>query len=129
MTEPSKDEAADAARKNEAMADLRVFLEDAEAEATLVEHLIESISGTDGLVLAAFSGQNIDRLVTFYKAIKATRRSFVVDVYIAHLLRSLGRKSLPDPTSGALRVFLPRRHKIGIVRNQAFDRHCQTNWA
>ena len=30
MTDPSKDEAADAARKNEAMADLRVFLEDAE---------------------------------------------------------------------------------------------------
>ncbi len=95
--------------------------ERSETEATLVEHLIESISGTDGLILAAFSGQNIDRLVTFYKAIKATRRSFIVDVYIAHLLRSLGRKSLPDPTSGALRVFLPRRHKIGIIRNQAFD--------
>jgi ribonuclease J len=95
--------------------------EPSETEADLVERLAESIAETDGIVLSTFSGQNIDRFVTFYKAAKIARRSFVVDLYIAHLLRALGRKSLPDPTTGALRVFLPRRNKLKIVRDKSFD--------
>ena len=92
-----------------------------ETEADLVKRLVKSITETSGLVLAGFSGQNFDRLVTFYKATKIAHRNFVVDLYIAHLLRALGRKSLPDPTTGALRVFLPRHNKIKIVRDRAFD--------
>ncbi len=95
--------------------------ERSETEADLVKRLVKSIVGTNGLVLAAFSGQNIDRFVTFYKATKTAQRNFVVDLYLAHLLRALGRKSLPDPTTGALRVFLPRHNKIRIVRDRAFD--------
>ena len=95
--------------------------ERSETEADLVKRLVKSIVGTNGLVLAAFSGQNIDRFVTFYKATKTARRNFVVDLYVAHLLRALGRKSLPDPTSGALRVFLPRHNKLRIVQDRTFD--------
>ena len=99
----------------------RAESEPTETEASLVERLARSIADTGGLVLAAFSGQNIDRLVTFYKASRIASRGFVVDLYVAHLLRALGRKSLPDPASGALRVYLPRHDKIRIVRNRAFD--------
>ncbi len=95
--------------------------ERSETEADLAGRFAESISATSGIVLTTLSGQNIDRLVTLYKATKITRRNFVVDLYVAHLLRALGRKSLPDPTSGALRVFLPRRNKMKIVRDKAFD--------
>ncbi len=95
--------------------------ERSETEADLVKRLVKSIVGTNGLALAAFSGQNIDRFVTFYKATKTARRNFVVDLYVAHLLRALGRKSLPDPTSGALRVLLPRHNKLRIVQDRAFD--------
>jgi ribonuclease J len=92
-----------------------------ETEAELVERIAASIAETRGMVLAAFAGQNIDRFVTFFKAARRARRSFVVDLYLAHLLRALGRKSLPDPTSGALRVYLPRWHKMKIVRDGRFD--------
>ena len=88
-----------------------------ETEAELVERVAASIAETQGIVLAAFAGQNIDRFVTFFKAAQRTRRHFVVDLYLAHLLRALGRKSLPDPTNGALRVYLPRHHKMKIVRD------------
>jgi ribonuclease J len=74
-----------------------------------------------GIVLASFSGQNIDRFVTFYKATRKVGRSFVADLYLAHLLRALGRKSLPDPTSSGMRVFLPRVTKRRLVRTKAFD--------
>jgi ribonuclease J len=92
-----------------------------ETEAELVERIALSIAETRGMVLAAFAGQNIDRFVTFFKAARRARRHFVADLYLAHLLRSLGRKSLPDPTSGALRVYLPRWHKMKIVRDQRFE--------
>lgn len=92
-----------------------------ESEADLVGRLTESIANTRGLALAAFSGQNIDRFVTFYKATRSNRRNFVVDLYVAHLLRALGRKSLPNPASNALRVYLPRRMKLKIVRDRSFD--------
>ena len=90
-------------------------------EAQLVAQIAAKIRETEGIVLAGFSGQNIDRLVTFYKATLKSGRVFVADCYIAHLLRSIGRATLPDPTSGAMRVFLPSRMKTQIVRNQLFD--------
>ena len=91
------------------------------AESDLVGKIEEKIHDTDGIVLAGFSGQNIDRLVTFYKATRKAGRVFVADCYIAHLLRSIGRPTLPDPTSGAMRVFLPNRMKRQIVRTKRFD--------
>ena len=90
-------------------------------ETELVEQISTSIADTRGMVLAAFAGQNIDRFVTFFKATRHVRRHFVADLYLAHLLRSLGRNSLPDPTSGAMRVYMPRRQKMKIIRNNQFD--------
>ena len=93
----------------------------AETEAELVERIADSMARARGIVLATFSGQNIDRFVTFYKPTRKVGRSFVADLYLAHLLRTLGRKSLPDPTSGGMRVFLPRATKRRIVQTKAFD--------
>lgn len=91
------------------------------SEADLVLQLKRSMTSTKGIVLAGFSGQNIDRLVTFYKAALSSGRSFVVDIYIAHILWAIDRKSLPDPTTNALRVFLPQRMKSKIIRDKAFE--------
>jgi len=90
-------------------------------ESDLVDTLTDQIRDTSGLVLAAFSGQNIDRLVSFFKAALKSRRTFVVDLYVAHILRAIGRQTLPDPTSDALRVYLPHRMKMKIVRDGTFD--------
>jgi len=90
-------------------------------EAELVSRIAHSLTGTKGIVLASFAGQNIDRLITFYKAALSAKRTFVVDLYIAHLLKAIDRKSLPDPTISNLRVFLPKRMKSKIVRDKSFD--------
>ncbi len=91
------------------------------SESDLVDPIVSHMKNTDGLILAGFSGQNIDRFVTFYKAALKSGRTFVVDLYVAHLLRAINRKTLPDPTSSDLRVFLPRRTKMKIVRDKTFD--------
>ena len=84
---------------------------DAQTEASLEDDMARSISATKGLVLACFSGQNIDRVVTFWKATRRAGRTFVADVYLAHILESLNRPTLPKPP-----VFLPKAMKAKLVR-------------
>ena len=84
---------------------------DAQTEASLEDDMAESIANTKGLVLACFSGQNIDRVVTFRKAARRAGRTFVADVYLAHILESLNRPTLPKPP-----VFLPKLMKAKLIR-------------
>lgn len=89
-------------------------------EAELVLQICDALSETNGIALAGFSGQNIDRLVTFYKAALSSKRIMVIDLYIAQLLKAIGRDSLPSPNKN-LRVFLPKRMKSKIMREKNFD--------
>ncbi|WP_162918382.1 MBL fold metallo-hydrolase [Taklimakanibacter deserti] len=92
-------------------------------EAQLETSIAASISSTKGLVLACFSAQNIDRFVTCYKATLRSGRQLIVDVYMAGILDGLALQSLPMPSSGTsgIRVFLPKRQKLQIVRGGRFD--------
>lgn len=83
----------------------------AQTETSLEDDITQSISRTPGLVLACFSGQNIDRFVTFWKATRRAGRTFVVDAYLAHILEALNRPSLPRPP-----VFLPAKMKSKLIR-------------
>ncbi len=85
----------------------------AQTEESLEQDIAQSISNTTGLVLACFSGQNIDRFVTFWKASRHAGRTFVADVYLAHILQALNRPSFPKPI-----VFLPAKMKSKLIREQ-----------
>lgn len=52
-------------------------------EEAIETKIVESIRNTEGLVLACFSAQNIDRLVTFYKSALRSNRQFIADVYLS----------------------------------------------
>jgi Predicted hydrolase of the metallo-beta-lactamase superfamily len=67
---------------------------------TEVENELSNIfSNGDKINLIYTSGQNIDRLVSIYRACKRTGKTFVVDVYIATVLKELARfASLPFPS-------------------------------
>ena len=54
----------------------------------------------EGMKLFICSGQNVDRLVTFYRAAIRSDATLVLDLYAANILHELGRKSLPLPTNG-----------------------------
>jgi ribonuclease J len=91
------------------------------SETELERQIVQSMKSTSGLVLAYFSAQNIDRFVTFFRASKRAGRTFIADLYLAHILDALGRKSLPSPRETDLRVFLPSTMKRRIVREKSFD--------
>ena len=53
------------------------------------------------------SSQNIDRIVTVYRAAKRTGRVLVVELYAAVVLRATGRDTIPQSYWDDVRVYVP----------------------
>jgi ribonuclease J len=99
--------------------------------------LVDSLQQTPGLALAMFSPQNVDRLVSYYRAAVRTDRILVLDPYAAfifHLIKNECR--VPDPFQDKnIRIFIaesfqrskgrrylpklvPLMKKVGISREE-----------
>jgi len=94
-------------------------------EFELEERLVELVKTAPGLVLAAFSPQDVDRLVTLYRSARRTDRIFVADAYAAFILHLIaGEANVPRPTRDkGIRVFFNagfRRKNIDRL-NQLFE--------
>lgn len=76
-------------------------------EFELEERVVELVTAAPGLVLAAFSPQDVDRLVTLYRSARRAGRTFVADAYAAFVLHLVaGEASIPRPTrDNGIRVF------------------------
>jgi ribonuclease J len=70
--------------------------------------LVKSLKQTPGLALAMFSPQNVDRLVSYYRAAVRTGRTLVLDPYAAFILHLIKSEcKVPDPfQSKHIRIFL-----------------------
>jgi ribonuclease J len=87
--------------------------EEVMTEQDLEERLVKKLEDFTGPVLFQSSSQNIDRLVSFYRAASRLGRIFVVDIYTANVLyelRQLGN-NLPYPSEAYknIKVFYPYR--------------------
>jgi ribonuclease J len=80
----------------------------------------EHIDDSKGMVLVWTSGQNIDRLVTVYKACKKSGRQLILDMYTAEILRATGNSNLPQADWKGVKVFLPDSQRRQIIKNQQF---------
>ena len=72
--------------------------------------MIKISNKTKGAVLFHQSSQNIDRIVSFYKASLISNRKFVVDIYTAHILNALKNYAdIPYPSKkySNVKVFYP----------------------
>jgi len=65
--------------------------EPAITEEELENRFAKVISETQGIVMVSASSQNIDRLVTIFKAAQRSQRRFIIDFYTAEILESLGK--------------------------------------
>jgi ribonuclease J len=91
-------------------------------EADVEKDLIETFRSTDGMALVSFSSQNIDRLVTIYRACLQAGRNLVVDLYTATIAKATGRSSIPQPGFDRLKVFVPHFQKLRMMRAEDYDR-------
>ena len=68
------------------------------SEQQLEEDFVELFTRAKGRVFVSWSGQNIDRTVTLYRAARRTQRTLVVDLYTADVLdRVSGATGIPCP--------------------------------
>ncbi len=88
--------------------------EDIVTEDDLEERIAKRLKASESLALTCVSGQNIDRLVTLFRACCRAGRTLVVDPYTGYVLREMNAFSprIPFPSPGYsrhLRVFYPRQ--------------------
>lgn len=89
---------------------------DVEAECTALARK------ADGMLLVAYSAQNIDRLVTLYRAALQSDRDLVMDLYTAGIAAATGRSTIPQAGWDRVRVFVPQSQRIRVKRAGAFER-------
>jgi len=78
-------------------------------EKAIEQRFVECFKATPGMVLVACSAQNIDRVVTVYRAAKQSDRTLVVDAYAAEVLKATGSEHIPKPVRGwpNIAVYIP----------------------
>jgi ribonuclease J len=87
-------------------------------EGDLEEAFVDRFKATAGMALVACSAQNIDRVVTVYRAAKRTGRTMIVDAYAAEVLKATGYDSIPKPVQGwpNIAVFIPQAQRVALKR-------------
>jgi ribonuclease J len=90
-------------------------------EAEVRAAMAQTIGAARGLVLVAYSGQNIDRLVSVFSATRKARRELVLDLYTAVIAVATGNPKIPQPGFGSLRVFVPQSQRRRVLESRRFD--------
>jgi ribonuclease J len=76
---------------------------------------------TAGLVLVQTSPQNIDRMVTIYRACLKSGRNLVFDLYAASILEATGNPAIPQSHWKQINLAIPNRQRVQIKTNSWFD--------
>ena len=91
-------------------------------EKEVQQELAETFRHAPGAVLVAMSAQNIDRVVSVYKACCSAKRTLIVDLYAASIAIATGRSTIPQPGFSNYRVWLPHPQRVKVKRAGEFER-------
>lgn len=81
-------------------------------EQEIETEFVDTFNASKGINLIYTSGQNIDRLVSIYRACKRTGKTLAIDFYIANVLKELsdfGAIPYPSKKFPEIKVFFPYR--------------------
>lgn len=92
-----------------------------ETESELEDRLIQAFKETSRLALVQTSAQNVDRLVSIYRACLITGRTLLIDLYTAEILAATGNRNIPQSDWNKVRLCIPTRQRIQIKRNAWFE--------
>jgi ribonuclease J len=83
--------------------------------------LADLIRATPGAVLVHASAQNIDRVVSIFRAAIRTGRVVVIDLYAAAILEATGNGNIPQSHWSHSRLLVPQWQRVHIKRAKMFD--------
>jgi ribonuclease J len=85
-------------------------------EQEMETEFIKAFAATKGLAMVHASAQNIDRLVSIFRACKQTGRTMVIDLYTAAVLEATGNPKLPQSSWGGVVLFLPQSQRVKVKK-------------
>lgn len=91
------------------------------SEADLEAAFQDAFDKTARLVLVQTSPQNIDRMVTIYRACLKSGRNLVFDLYAASILEATGNPAIPQSNWKQINLAIPNRQRVQIKTNSWFD--------
>ena len=91
------------------------------SERDLEREFAEAFQRTRGLHFVWGSSQNIDRIVTVFRAAKRTGRVLLIDLYQAVVLEATGRSTIPQSSWPEVKLYVPHRQRVWIQRERLFD--------
>ena len=95
--------------------------EGAETETDLERRFLDAFQATEGTHFVWTSSQNIDRLVTVFRAAKRAGRLLIIDLYTAVVLEATGRDTIPQSWWDDVRVYVPFGQRIHVKEHGLFD--------
>lgn len=90
-------------------------------EGEVEAQFVEILARTAGMALVAASAQNIDRMVSLYRACKRTGRTLIIDLYAAEILRATGNPNIPQSDWSNVAVYVPHYQRVRIKQTGRFD--------
>ena len=90
-------------------------------ETDLEGELAQAFKQTHGIHFVWTSSQNIDRIVTIFRAAKRTGRALVIDLYTAVVLKATGRHNIPQSQWDGVKLYVPHSQRVFIKKNELFD--------
>ncbi|NIR52696.1 MBL fold metallo-hydrolase [candidate division KSB1 bacterium] len=90
-------------------------------EDDLISEFQNVFKNTEGLCMVWTSSQNIDRIVTIYKACKMEGRRLIMDLYTAEILRATGNRAIPQGTWAGVKLFLTEYQRRDVKRKGIFE--------
>jgi ribonuclease J len=89
-------------------------------EEEIETELEQALASTRGMALVHISAQNIDRLVSVFRACKKTGRTLVIDLYAAAVLEATGNQNIPQSNWPEIALYVPQAQRIQIKNNALF---------
>lgn len=90
-------------------------------ETEIEDKLAAVFSETTGLTLVHTSAQNIDRIVSIFRACKRTGKTLVIDLYTAVVLEATGNANIPQSDWPEIALYIPQKQRVQIKNNKWFD--------
>ncbi|MBS0348729.1 MAG: MBL fold metallo-hydrolase [Proteobacteria bacterium] len=91
------------------------------SEAELEEAFVRQFRATAGLSMVLTSAQNIDRVVSLYRACKRSGRTLIIDLYAAAILEATGNGNIPQSDWPGIALFVPESQRTQIRKNEWFE--------
>ena len=91
------------------------------SEEDLENLLMNSMRATEGLVMVYTSGQNLDRLVSVYRASRKCGRTLVIDLYAATVLEATGNEKLPQSHWEGVALCVPQAQRVQVKNEGWFE--------